>query len=431
MTTVALFDVPALDVIPGDDARFGLIIRNDGDIVESYDLEVLGEAAGWATLEPAAVSLYPGGETRVTVTVRPPRSPRVRAGEMPFAVRVQPTRSAGAAAVPEGVLRVLPFAATAADVLPRTSKGRGSGRHEVAVDNRGNVPVRVTLVGADPEGALTLSARPDMVTVAPGEAVFSTVRARPRRRLWRGHPISHPFRVEVIPEDEPQLTVDATYVQTPVIPRGTARVLAGLLALLLLAAGVWFGLLKPAVNSAAKEAAKAAVAPPGGGAGAVAAPGGQSGPTATPEPGPAPVAPSAGPSATPSPAAVGPGGPVFSHSFQVLRNQGPGFTTATPLTARAGTTMVITDLFLQNPQGDSGLLEVLVDGTVNWRVSLQFFRDLDYHMISPIEVSTGRTITLRVRCTDAGDAAPGFPAGSSTCRTFVLVTGYLKPTPRA
>ncbi len=64
-----------MTVSPGGTATTTLTVRNDGDIVEAYTLEVVGDCAAWTTVEPARVSLYPGTSETVALTFAPPRSP--------------------------------------------------------------------------------------------------------------------------------------------------------------------------------------------------------------------------------------------------------------------------------------------------------------------------------------------------------------------
>jgi len=77
-------------VTPGAETTTTLAVRNDSDIVEAYEFEVLGECAPWTTVEPTRLTLYPATTASVTVLFRPPRSPDVTAGEEPLGIRVMP-----------------------------------------------------------------------------------------------------------------------------------------------------------------------------------------------------------------------------------------------------------------------------------------------------------------------------------------------------
>jgi hypothetical protein len=419
-----------VEVEPGADSGCVLDVRNVSDIVESYRLEVLGDAAAWTTLEPPTVSVFPGDAARVVVRFHPPRDGRVPAADVPFAIRVTPSQAPAAAVVPEGVVRVAPYTATTAEIRPRTSVGRGSAKHLVAVDNRGNLPLDLAVGGTDPDDAVTVAPRPPRLAVAAGQAAFVKVRVKHRHRLWRGDPVTRPFQVHLLPENAPPgtepVTLDATTVQQPMIPRGAGRVLAALVALALLGAGLWFGLLKPAVESTAEEAAEDAVQQPlsevaaeAGQAAeaanqaqeAVNGAGSQPAPTESPEPG--------------SGSADG-AGTEIQHRFETLVDDG-GTVTSPPLAAPEDATLAITDLVLQNPQGDSGRLDVLVDGVAVHIEALQNFRSLDYHLVTPIQVAAGENLAVRTTCTDPGETLAGFTGAA--CRVFVLVIGVNEPLP--
>jgi hypothetical protein len=438
MTTDANLDTGLVEVSPGGEASCRLEVRNTGPIVESYVIEVLGDAAGWAQAEPPSLAVYPGSAESVTISFRPPRSAQVPAGERPFAVRVTPTENPDEEVVPEGTVRVLPFAELAPELLPRTSRGRWGGRHELSVANLGNVPVGLALTGGDPDNRLRVAVDPPNLGVAPGEAAFVRVRVRSRRLLWRGHPVTLPFQVAVASEETPPAVLDGATVQEPLLPQGLGRVVAALVVLALLGAGLWYALLRPSVRSLAEEVAQERVAPVAQQASAAdskaqeaidrtdpnAAPR-PSGPTPSNPPVP-PPAPTRSPSPTPPAAApaLPPGAQSANRRLSVTA--GTGATRTDQYTVPSGRVFVLTDIFLQNPQGDEGRLELVVDGATVLTVALNNFRDLDYHMVSPMEVRAGRVITLRAACRKAGTTLDGAGGGGGQCRDYALLNGYTR-----
>src|SRR6266545_3208513 len=260
MSTSANLDSTSVSIDPGSEAVVPLQIRNDSGIVEAYQLEVVGVPAQWTVVEPAAVSLYPGNATTARVLFRPPRSAQVPAGELPFGIRVIPTENPHQTVVPEGIVQILPFTETSAEITPRNSRGRLAGKHRVAIDNRGNVPLPVMLTGTDPNDALEYSLRPESSNVGPGHADFANLKVRSRKRVWTGQPITHPFQVAVAPSGGVPVVLDGTYVQEPLIPRWLGRAILALIALAVALAALWFLVVKPAAQSAARdEAAKTAV----------------------------------------------------------------------------------------------------------------------------------------------------------------------------
>lgn len=444
MTTYASLDRQTMEVTPGEEATCLLEIRNDGAIVESYTTEVVGEAAAWTVVEPAEFSVYPGTSERVTLRFRPPRSAQVPAGELPYAVRVASVERPDDVVVPEGTLHVHPFIETAAEIVPRTSKGRWGAAHEVSIDNRSNTPVLLAVTGSDPDANLDLAFRPEQLQLGPGQAAFVKVKARPRKVLWQGYPITHPFQVVVAPQDAPPATLDASTMQVPLLPRNLGRVLAALIVLALALAGLWWGLLRPAVQSAAKEATQQQIAPierkaeeantnaqraAGDASSAAAAVGAGRTPAGGVPPGGAPPD-GGGNNPAPRPA-VPEGSSSFSRRLAVTT--ATGASRSDQYTVPDNRTFVITDIILQNPQGDEGRLDLIVDGTTVLTVALNNYRDLDYHFVSPIETREGRVVRIRVTCRRAGPALAGAGA-SGQCRDFALLSGYLRgqrqtPTP--
>src|SRR5262245_15954050 len=118
VTATTEFGLPTVAVTPGQETRTTMTVRNDSDIVEAYTFEVVGECAPWTTVEPVRLSLYPGTSDQVTVVLRPPRSPAVRAGEKPLGVRVLPTERPDSVVVSETIVLVEPFAEQRAELVP-------------------------------------------------------------------------------------------------------------------------------------------------------------------------------------------------------------------------------------------------------------------------------------------------------------------------
>jgi hypothetical protein len=448
MSTVVILDQSELEVLPGEEASCGLRIRNDGTIVESYTLEVLGEAAGWAISDPGTVSIYPGTEAHCTIRFQPPRTSQVLAEEVPFGVRVSPVERSDDQSVVEGVVRVLPFAETTAELTPRTSTGRRRGRHELAIDNRGNTPLKVALSGSDPDRRLAVSIRPATLTIEPGEAGFAAVRARPRRLRWRGQPATHPFQVRVESADtEPStpddstvrftmdgttmpLTLDGATVQLPILPQGLLRVLAAVVVLALVAAGLWFGVLRPAVRSTARDAADAKMEPAMQKveeANQSAQQAAEQAASAAGNPAPQSAKPAPAPSAA-APVVVALPAGATSLALRLQTTSQQGATVADQYVVPKGKILVITDIIMQNPQGDEGRLDFLVNNQTLITVSLANFRDLDYHLVSPIEIPTGQAVSIRTTCAKPGNPLPG-AAGGTQCRVFALLGGYQNTPP--
>jgi len=68
---------------------------------------------------------------------------------------------------------------------------------------------------------------------------------------------------------------------------------------------------------------------------------------------------------------------------------------------------------LQNPGGSTGSLVIKRDGDILLSVSLENFRDLDYHFVTPLTFPAGTKLVLEAACT------------SATCTPAALFSGAL------
>jgi hypothetical protein len=426
MSTSATLDSSNVRMQAGEQVVIPLQIRNNGEIVEGYRIEVVGPPSAWSTVEPATVSLYPGSSTTATVSFHPPRTSGVSAGEMQFGVIVTPTEHPDEAVVPEGVVEVLPFLDTTAELLPRTSQGRRQGRHQVAVDNRGNVPVTTVMSATDPTGKVRFVVAPQALTVASGEAAFADVRVRPAKQIWRGAPVTHPFAVEVAPQESTSVVLDGTYVQQPILPPWLGKALLALLALLIALALLWFLLLKPAVESAAEDA----VSPEVEKAAASAA---EADKKAAAADGAAGQAEDSAGSAKESEEGVKDilkknnikvAGTPVPFSSRLAAKTADGDDETRSFTVPAKQTMAMTDIVLSNPQGDFGRVRVSVAGQELFDMALENFRDIDYHFVAPIRAAAGQQVEMVVNCREPGKPPAQTPP-PTTCDTAMFFSGEL------
>jgi hypothetical protein len=243
MSTTATLDSPLVSLEAGTETSVTLHIRNDGEIVEQYKLRVVGPSGSWTEMVPGVVSLFPGQSTTASVEFRPPRSSEVPAGEFPYAVQVLPTEHPEEAVAPEGVLQLLPFHQTTAELMPRQSRGCLGAQHRVAVDNYGNVPITVTLVGSDPGDLLNISCREPTLTISPGIVEFARVQVHPRSTIWRGIPAVHSFAVTAKPMNAPAVVLDGTHLQEPVLPRWILKAVLVLVLFVLVLVALRFALV--------------------------------------------------------------------------------------------------------------------------------------------------------------------------------------------
>lgn len=451
--------MPTVTVSPGGTATTTLTVRNDGDIVEAYTLEVVGDCAAWSTVEPARVSLYPGTSETVTLTFAPPRSHEVRAGETPLAVRVLPAEHPESVVVPEGTVIVEPFHELRTELEPRRRRGWLGARFRTAVQNTGNTPVDVAFTGKQAGEELRLGFTPAQRRLEPGESAEVRLKVRAAKLIWFGEPVTWPFEAEAAEAEAPVEAVKVEaggrepvrpetaqpetvrpepipgeFLQLPVLPKWLLIVLAALLALLL----AWFALVRPAVKSTAKQAVTEAAqeeaarerqqgAPTPGGPDS---PGGNQGQGTGPD---APGTPGGtGGSGTGQGTGSGPGGTGAGGGGQssatIDVESGAGAEEQGTYQVPAGKVFGITDLVVANFQGDEGVLTISFGERKITTIALETFRNQDYHWVTPIQIPENATVTAAVTCSKPGTPATGTQA--SGCHQVINVSGVLSDLAR-
>jgi hypothetical protein len=404
MGAFAALEQATLAVEAGGEVAVNLEIRNTGTVVDEFSIEILGDAAAWATLDPPAVSLFPGAQGSTRITFRPPQASSTAAGAIRFGAKVSSREDPTGSTVEEGILHVGAFLAPAAELIPRTSHGSRGGRHDLAIDNRGNVRLEAALEGLDPDRLVRFDFDPPTLSVEPGVAGFARVLVKPVRRFWRGAPKTRSFQVSVLPDvaGATPVVLDGSFLQESILPPWFVKAAIGLLALLIGLVLLWVLVLKPEIRSSAAQTLEDFGFSPRPGSSAA---GGGNGGPATP-------APSGVLTETPPPG--GGQGPV----------DGRLDTAVNAVTPTAGT-LFITDLVFSNPTGAGG--ELTLERTSPTGTSallvlrLDNFRDLDFHFVTPIAVRAGETLALVASCT-----APVPPAPAVPCEPAVFYSGYLQ-----
>jgi hypothetical protein len=404
-----------IQVVPGAVATVSITVKNTGTVVDQFTLEVLGDAAGWASVDPPTLSLFPDAEGKAVISFAPPRLSTVPAGSIVFGVRAASKEDPAGSTVEERALVVGTFADTFAELLPRTSTGGRSGNHSVAIDNRGNAAVNATISGADPDNLLQIGVQPPGLVVDPGTAAFARVHVSPRKKFWRGQPKTRPFKLQVETPNEAPVTLDGTLLQQAVLPAWLMKALVAALVLALLAALLWFGLFQPAMKSAAQQALVDAGITPTPAAGVAATPKPTPAAVATPTPAPTPTPKvSATPTATPAPLFGG-----TPTDGRLTANTG----TASTAAVAANTTLYITDLVFDNPNGLSGTAKLSRGGVDISVLRLENFRSLDYHFVTPIVVKAGQNVSFTAACT----TDPLSTAAPLPCQPSVYYSGFTSP----
>lgn len=428
MGATATLSTSDLAVAPGGDVTCQVMVRNAGELVDQFTIDVVGDAASWSHAEPAAVNLNPGESAPVLIRFAPPRDAGVYAGPVPFGVRVISREDPHGSVVEEGVVVIGAFTDVAAELVPAKAEGSRKAKYEVAVDNVGNAPAMLRLRAVDPEDELDFRLDRTEIALPPGTTTFVRLQAKPRKTFLRGQPKRHPFQVEITPQQGEPMVAQGTMVQRQLLPKW---LLPALLALLVLAGALvalWFSVLAPAVQSAAREAMKqeskeikekADEAASAAGAAKdeskqAAANAGQALDALGIKPGDTSATPT-----LPKPAEKG--DPVtfrIDITSQIVTNAGT-FSEMVFTPPDPKKTILVKDLFFENAKGDTGTAQLVrdTDGTRSTIrvIGLGNFRDRDEHFQEPLRFLPGEKIVFRVSCQN--------PQPKGACTPSVVLNG--------
>jgi hypothetical protein len=243
MAVLADIETPDLVVDPGGRVATQVKIRNQGTRVDEFRLSILGDASPWATVDPVSVHLFPKGEASVTVTFAPPRASKPAAAAYPFGVLIQSIAEPDDSRAEEGTITVGPFVTLAAEVRPRTSRGRRAGGHLVTVRNDGNAAGRVTARAVDPDEAIALTLQPPAAELEPAATAEHRVTARAGNWFLFGASRRYPFSIEVSETQAGTQSIPAVFEQRALLPGWLLAAAGVVLAAVVLVLGS--GILKP------------------------------------------------------------------------------------------------------------------------------------------------------------------------------------------
>ncbi len=210
-----------LSVVPGEETVFSIRVGNTGSLVDQFSVAILGDPARWTAVTPAEIRLLPDTQGEVEIRLQPPRIPSTRAGPTTLGVRVASREDPAGSVIRQAVVDVAAFEQTVSTLTPPIARHRSAADYTLTVSNQGNQAITAVYGAQDPEGILSFTAAPLSLAVDPGGRGEATIRAT-GPPLLVGRPRRLPFRVGVrtnvsAPSSPPSI-VEATLVQTPLLP---------------------------------------------------------------------------------------------------------------------------------------------------------------------------------------------------------------------
>jgi len=384
MSVTASFQPDHIGALPGQAAALSLHLQNNTTAEQVVTLRVAGELAAQTVLQTETIYLDPNEHFEVPVIVDANVS--LVAGPHNCVVEVSADNKTTSAAA---IVQIDATAAWTARLGPEQSSSPTGGRHKVALDNLGNVPVTVEIATSTEADVVADIAAPT-VNIDGGKSANVELRITPHSRFWSGPPVEHPFSVSLVGSNDEQWSLDGLYTQGPRVQPWVVPALAGMLGALLFGTLAWFLLLRPAVEDIAREEAAELDAFQQDELDAAA-----------------------------KEASEVPLGEPTDLRLTVQGNPGTTVTESFDFDQNGSRRVLsVTDVILQNPTGAVGRLELLRDGEVLLNQEMANFRDLDFHLVAPFQFDSGSTISLRVTCQTPGP-------GTTSCEASATTAGFV------
>jgi hypothetical protein len=260
---------PEIIVAPGSEEVLEARLRNLGAATETFTIGTVGPAQGWTVVDPPLVTLFPGAEQTLRLSLRPPRSSAITAGEMTTTLRVVPHEEPDEVAVADVLVRILAFDERQLSIVQPVVRGRERAVFDAVLENNGNTRAACRLSLVDPTSRLGARFEPPSVAVEPGSREVVRIRVAARQQRYIGQPLPHLVTIKATEDGHAPCQASATFLQAAMVPEKLGRRLITATLVIGAGAAAWFGLLKPAVDRAAEKAATKAAEErrgPGGGA---------------------------------------------------------------------------------------------------------------------------------------------------------------------
>lgn len=401
------------DLAPGETLTLQLTVHNLGETTESYTVVPAGFAASWTTVGQGNLTLRGGSQEVLDVIVSPPAISTTSAGPTSIAVRIIPLGFSDDAVVAESTVTVAPFDDCRLVALQSVQRARRRATYEFMVENHGNTMASCRLHLIDLSDRMDGDFDPPAVGVAPGAASLVQLRAKARRGGFRRATRILEFEVEAARQGSPPAATSLTFVQSAAIPGRAIAQLAGILALTAAVVLGWLGVVKPAIEKAARDQVDERVTEF----------------EVQSEPGDEPLV-------TTSVVETDAGGEESDDQGSSGEQTTPPLSfrlpVAAPLTQVLDQTFMIpegavfdmTDVRVENQYGDLGIATLLVNDEQTFIWSLQNIRGSHFEpRITPIRLQPGDNVTFSVRCDEIGDAS------RSTCSNAVNISGTTAALP--
>jgi len=183
---------------PGEKAEVAVTIRNAGEVVEVFSIDVQGVESSWYSLSVSSVSLFPGDKETIRVSLAPPFSSASGAGSHTATIKVSSRRDPTISSTAALTLELGKISSYELDLTPKMVRG-AKGSYEIVITNTGNLTNTYKLEASDPESMCNFEFKSDTIAVEAGQVGKVPLIVKPKKRPLTGASKFHNFTVTVTP----------------------------------------------------------------------------------------------------------------------------------------------------------------------------------------------------------------------------------------
>jgi serine/threonine protein kinase len=192
-----------VSVEPGQSLTLQLVLINQGELVDHFNISASGIPREWAPELPKSVYLMPGDQQEVKINIQPPRNPYSRAGRYTVTIVVSSKADPTQIAEAHTTLTVGAYSQFRAELQPQ--RLRPGQKARLSISNQGNIQETFTVQFTDAAEELSFQPPQLQLRVPEGQAATAEFQTQLRQPRWLGGEKSHAFSAQVSqPKGEPQ-----------------------------------------------------------------------------------------------------------------------------------------------------------------------------------------------------------------------------------
>lgn len=230
-----------LELKPGGTAGVTVAITNVSDIVEHYQVTLVGlPSDDYWTAEPAVTKLRPGETARIDLRISLPERGGVLGGRYPLGVLVTSTYQEDVSRSVDLPLDVGAVSGITLSATPVTVTGKTAAVYSLSLTNDGNIDVPVELKAVDDQGRADITITPPTLFISPGSTQVAQVSVK-APSLLTGQERRSTVSVTAVARGETRGEARVGFIQTPLVAPGVVRALGVLMAVGVVAAAILVG----------------------------------------------------------------------------------------------------------------------------------------------------------------------------------------------